>query len=194
MNFIKTTILGGVVFLVPVAILAIVLGKVFQIMMLVAQPMSDWIPIDAVGGIALANLIALAAIVLSCFLVGLLAKGEKARRVYRALDSRMASIPGYVFVKAMTEDIHRGAESAGSFTPVISRFDDNAQISFEIERTPDGQVVVYLPGAPNPWSGSVVLLDQERVQKLDLSAAEVIRSIRSLGLGSATYGKIDPAP
>ncbi len=194
MNFIKTTILGGVVFLVPVAILAVVLGKAYQIMMLVAQPMSAWIPIDAVGGIALANLIALAAIVLSCFLVGLLARGERAKSIYRALDSRMASIPGYVFVKAMTEDIHRGAESAGSFTPVIARFDDNAQISFEIERTPEGQVVVYLPGAPNPWSGSVVLLDQERVQKLDVLAPDVIRSIRSLGRGSAKYGNIDPAP
>lgn len=194
MNFVKTTILGGVVFLVPLVVLAVVLGKAYQIMMLVAQPMSNWIPIDAVGGIALANLIALAAIVLSCFLVGLMARGEWARGVYRALDSRMASIPGYVFVRAMTEDIHRGAESAGSFTPVLSRFDDNAQLSFEIERTPDGQVVVYLPGSPNPWSGSVVLLDEARVQKLDLSASDVIRSIRSLGRGSAAYGKIDPAP
>jgi uncharacterized membrane protein len=192
MNFIKTTILGGALFLVPVAILAIVLGKAYQIMMLVAQPMSGWVPIDAVGGIALANLLALAAIILSCFFAGLLARGERAKAVYRSLDRRMTSIPGYAFVKAMTEDVHPGPESGGNFIPVISRFDDNAQISFEIERTPDGQVVVYLPGAPNPWSGSVVLLDQERVQKLDQSASDVIRSIRSLGRGAAKYGKPDP--
>ena len=47
MNFIKTTVLGGVVFLVPVVILAAVLGKAYHIMMLVAQPMSD-IPFELV--------------------------------------------------------------------------------------------------------------------------------------------------
>lgn len=193
MNFFKTTILGGVVFLVPVVILVAVLGKAYQIMMLVAQPMSKWIPLDAVGGIALANILALAAIVLSCFLVGLLAGGRLAKGVYRALDSRMTSIPGYAFVKGITEGISRGAEAASSFKPVLSRFDDNAQISFEIERTPDGQVVVYLPGAPNPWSGSVVLLDPARVRKLDLSVADAVRCIQSLGRGSAKYGKADPA-
>jgi uncharacterized membrane protein len=188
MKFVKTTILGGVVFLVPVVILAAVLGKAYQIMMLVAQPMSDWIPIDAVGGIALANLLALLAIVASCFLIGLLARSQRAKGVYRALDQRMSAIPGYTFVKGMTESIQMGSESSGSFTPVIARFDDNAQISFEIERTSEGQVAVYLPGAPNPWSGTVVLLDQERVQKLDISVSDAIRSIQALGRGSAKYG------
>jgi uncharacterized membrane protein len=194
MKFVKTTILGGVVFLVPVVILVAVLGKAYQIMMLFAAPMSDWIPLDAVGGIAVANIVALAAIVLSCFLVGLLARSEWAKGVYRALDSRMLSIPGYAFAKGMAEGIHRGADTVRSFTPVISRFDDSAQISFEIERTSDGQVVVYLPGAPNPWSGTVVLLDQSRVQKLDLSVPDAVRCIQSLGLGAAKYGKADPAP
>lgn len=192
MQFIKTTVLGGMVFLVPVVILVAVLGKAYQIMMLVAQPMSDWIPIDAVGGIALANILALVAIVMSCFLVGLLARSVFAKAFYRALDARMASIPGYTFIKGMAESLHQGKNDAGNFTPVISRFDDNAQISFEIERTSDGQVVVYLPGAPNPWSGTIVYLDQSRVQKLDMSVSEAIRSIQMLGRGSAKYGWSEP--
>ena len=192
MRFFKTTILGGAIFLVPVVILVAVLGKAYQIMMLVAQPMSEWIPIDAVGGIALANILALVAIVLSCFLIGLLARGKLAGSLYHVLDSRMASIPGYAFVKAMAESVQRGTDGSVGFTPVIARFDDNAQISFEIERTPAGEVVVYLPGAPNPWSGSVVLLDSERVQKLDVSVSDAIRSIQALGRGSGGLAKSGP--
>ena len=59
---------------------------------------------------------------------------------------------------------------------------------FEIERTPAGDVVVYLPGAPNPWSGTVVFVEQSRVEKLDMSVADAIRSIQALGRGSAGYG------
>ena len=188
MKFVKTTILGGVVFLVPVVILAAILGKAYQIMMLVAQPMSDWIPIDAVGGVALANILALLAIVVLCFLIGLLARSQMAKGVYRRLDQRMSAIPGYTFVKGMAESIQMGAQNSESFTPVIARFDDNAQIGFEIERASGGQIAVYLPGAPNPWSGTVVLLDEARVQKLDMSVSYAIRSIQALGRGSAKHG------
>ncbi len=188
MKFVKTTILGGVVFLVPVVILAAILGKAYQIMMLVAQPMSDWIPIDAVGGVALANILALLAIVVLCFLIGLLARSQMAKGVYRRLDQRMSAIPGYTFVKGMAESIQMGAQNSESFTPVIARFDDNAQIGFEIERASGGQIAVYLPGAPNPWSGTVVLLDEARVQKLDMSVSDAIRSIQALGRGSAKHG------
>ncbi len=156
-------------------------------MMLVAKPMSDWIPIDEVGGIALANVLALLAIVLSCFLFGLLARSAPAKKVYRSLDTTLSSVPGYAFVKGFADSMSRSEEQAKSFIPVIARFDDNAQISFEIERTPEGSVVVYLPGAPNPWSGTVVYLDQSRVEKLDMSVSDAIKSIQALGRGSAKY-------
>ncbi len=83
----------------------------------------------------------------------------------------------------------RNEAESKSFIPIIARFDDSAQISFEIERTPDGNVVVYLPGAPNPWSGTVVYLEQSRVEKLDMSVADAIKSIQALGRGSAEHGQ-----
>ncbi len=187
MQFIKTTFLGGLVFLVPFVIFVVIVGKAYHIMMLVAKPMSDWIPIDEVGGIALANVLALLAIVLSCFLFGLLARSAPAKKVYRSLDTTLSSVPGYAFVKGFADSMSRSEEQAKSFIPVIARFDDNAQISFEIERTPEGSVVVYLPGAPNPWSGTVVYLDQSRVEKLDMSVSDAIKSIQALGRGSAKY-------
>jgi uncharacterized membrane protein len=188
MQFIKTTILGGVIFLIPVVIVIVVLAKAYNIMMLVAEPMSAWIPIDEVGGIALANVLALLAIVLSCFLFGLMAKSAPAKKVYRTLDAKLASIPGYTFVKSMADSVTRNEAEAKSFIPVIAHFDDNAQISFEIERTPEGNVVVYLPGAPNPWSGTVIYLEPSRVEKLDMSVSDAVKSIQALGRGFAKYG------
>lgn len=38
MNFIKTTFIGGIVFLVPVVIVFAVVGKAFKIMMRAAEP------------------------------------------------------------------------------------------------------------------------------------------------------------
>ena len=70
------------------------------------------------------------------------------------------------------------------------RFDDNAQIAFEVERS-GNNVVVYIPGAPNPWSGSVAYFNVERVKRLDMSVSQTISSIKRIGHGSAGYGELD---
>ena len=174
MNFIKTTIIGGLIFLVPVVIIIAVVGKALKIMMLVAEPIDRLIPIETVGGIALANILALLAVVLCCFIAGIIAKSAAAKKAYRTLDSTLMAIPGYAFIKGFTDSINSGEETAKSMQPVIVRFDDNAQIGFEVERLDNGQVVIYLPGAPNPWSGSVVYFSADRVKKLNLTMAQAI--------------------
>ena len=67
----KTTILGGALFLVPLAFVAIVLGKAFEVSMLLAAPLDGLIPLERVAGIALANIIAIVLILAICFAAGL---------------------------------------------------------------------------------------------------------------------------
>ena len=59
-RFLKTTLIGGIVFLVPVIIIVAIIGKAFEIMKKVADPLSALIPIDSVGGVVVVNLIAFA--------------------------------------------------------------------------------------------------------------------------------------
>jgi len=189
MQFIKTTLIGGLIFLVPLIVVVVIVGKAFQIMMVVAKPMSDWIPVDSVGGIAMANVLALAAIVLSCFIFGVIARSARAQNINQVLNNLLIAIPGYAFVKGYAESMDLSAEKAKSFIPVLTRFDDYSQICFEIERTPKGKVAVYLPGAPNPWSGAVVFVEANRVEKLNMSVPEAIHNIEQLGHSSSKYSE-----
>lgn len=189
MEFIKTTFIGGLVFLVPVVIVVVIVGKAFQIMMVVAKPLSGWLPVDSVGGIAMANVLALAAIVLACFIFGVIARSAPAKDINRGLNKMLIAIPGYAFVKGYADSMDRSAEEAKSFIPVLVRFDDYSQICFEIERIPNGKVAVYLPGAPNPWSGAVVFVEANRVEKLDMSVSEAISNIEKLGHGTSKFSE-----
>lgn len=94
------------------------------------------------------------------------------------------SFPGYAFIKGFAESLRQAEELAGSFVPVLVRFDDYAQIAFETHRDSTGKVSVYLPGAPNPWSGTVVHVSQERVEPLAMTLTEALRNIRTLGKGA----------
>jgi uncharacterized membrane protein len=190
MQFIKTTIIGGLIFLIPVVIVVAVVGKALEIMMLVAKPLDALVPVDSIGGIAMVNVLALLAIALCCFIAGVIARSALAKKGYRALDTALLAMPGYAFVKGFTDSMGSSEEAAKSFLPVIVQFDDNAQIGFEVERKGGGKVVVYLPGAPNPWSGSVAYFSEDRVKQLNMTVAQAISNIRQLGRGSTQYSEL----
>ena len=93
-------------------------------------------------------------------------------------------IPGYAFIKGFADNLRQTEEISASFVPIMVRFDDYIQMAFETERLPNGKVAVYLPGAPNPWSGSVVFVSNDRIKPLSISLADALRNIRTLGKGS----------
>ncbi len=74
MKLIKTTLVGGIIFLIPVTAVVFLMVKIHGFMSRLAAPLAEWIPLDVFGGVALADLIALFAILVVCFLAGLLAR------------------------------------------------------------------------------------------------------------------------
>jgi uncharacterized membrane protein len=86
---IKTTILGGVVFLVPLVILIAIFGKVFVFMSKIAEPISSILPVDSIAGIAVVELVTVMATLLLCFLAGLAAKSAFGARISEAVESKL---------------------------------------------------------------------------------------------------------
>ena len=187
MKFIKTMIIGGLVFMVPLVIVAAVLGKALEIMKLVAMPMGKWIPVDSIVGVGLGNILALLVLALICFVAGFIARSKRAAKVYRSLDSILLAIPGYAFVKGFTDSIPSSQETDKPLVPVFVRFDDHERIGFEVERLEQGKVVVYLPNAPSPWSGSVAYFSADKVKRLELTMAQAINNVRRIGRDSQDF-------
>lgn len=182
-RFIKITIIGGVLFLVPVIVLVLVLGKALQLSLKLAMPLSEYIPVENVFGLAINNLVGLLIIAILCFLAGIIARNAMlSRAVAKAETKFLWRIPGYAFVKGFTDSI--GDDKLDSaLKPAILRLDDSTQIVFETEKLTNGKCVVYVPGAPNPWSGSILIADQERITYLAVSMAEAIKPFSMLGKG-----------
>jgi uncharacterized membrane protein len=185
LGFFKTTIIGGFVFLIPAVIVVVALGKVIGTLKVLATALSTFFGIESLVGGFVLELLAIIATILLCFVAGLLAKRASARRLRERLDATLLnSFPGYAVIKGFAENLRQADQLAGGFVPVLVRFDDYVQIAFETHRDSTGKVAVYLPGAPNPWSGMVVYVSQERVELLAMTLTEALRNIRTLGKGS----------
>ena len=188
-GFLKTTIIGGLIFLIPFVLIVSVLGKAIKTMIVVARPLEKMIPLESIGGIAVIHILAILLLVFLCFLAGLFARGSAGKRAFNWLDSKLIMmIPGYSFIKGFTGTIEKD-ESKTVMIPVLAKLDDQTLLGFEIERLNDGQVVVFLPGSPDTTSGTVAYMTEDRIQKLDIDFAATYKILRTLGRGSEQFIK-----
>jgi len=180
-----TTLIGGLVFLLPLIVALTVLGQGLALTAGVAQPLVAMFPNRQVGGVALASLVAVLLLVLLCYGAGLLARAALGRTLSASFEDRLQTLyPRYTIIKGMTQALGvHGVKS--SLKAVLVSFDDHQVLAVEVERVAHGRVVVFLPGAPDPWSGSVVLVSQERVAGVPVEIGALHRSLKSIGRGSA---------
>ena len=179
-----TTLVGGILFLIPLAIFVFAVGKVFQVMRWVTSPLDALMPNNTIAGYAVVDVMAGVLLVLCCFAAGLVAQSERGRNIRERLDRLLLEvIPGYTWIKGITSSISDD-EAENLFKPVMARFDDQCQIAFEVDRTQDGLVAVYLPGAPNARSGSVSYMAADRIQPIDARFHTIANSFKRFGCGS----------
>jgi uncharacterized membrane protein len=187
-----TTLIGGVVFLLPLIVVLYVLGQGVALTAHAVQPLVALLPDKSVGGITLASIAALALLLLLCFGAGMVARAAAGQAFSARFEDRLQTLyPRYSVIKAMSQGLH-GALGRNVLKPVLASFDDHQLIGFDMERLDDGRVVLYVPGAPDAWSGSVLLVAAERVQPLDIDPTDLTKALQGLGLGIAGLMRAAP--
>lgn len=180
----KTTILGGVLFLAPLVVLIVLAGKVFQYGLIVAEPLDALIPIDHMAGIAFVNVLAIVLIVLICWMAGHIARRNFGGKRLKSVDAFLIDmIPSYATFKSTVGSASATDNAETLLQPVLVQFDDYQQLAFEVERS-ETSAVLFLPGAPSAWGGSTVIVEVDRVKMLDLPTFQAVRLQRTFGRGT----------
>ncbi len=183
-KIIKATFLGGILFLAPLVVLLVILEKGYGIIQKVTLPLVNYLPKVHVLGVALQELIGILIIIVICFAAGLLARTPKAQELIRKLEDGILSfVPGYSFMKSMNENI-MGIESKEDLKVILVPTDAGWQFAFLIEQIDDTNFTVFIPDAPNPWSGSVVFVEKKDIKEIDMTQKQALACIRKLGFGS----------
>lgn len=183
--FLKATLVGGLMFLVPVVLVVLVLRHALQLAAKLAVPLADVLPVSHVGGVGVVTLVAVAILLVIAFLAGLLARTGPGRRVTHWFEeSLLGGLPQYRMVKLLADGLTQ-LETGGDMQPVLMRGDEGWMLGYQMEELPDGWRVIFLPASPTPMSGNVIYVEASRVQPLDLSMREAMLLVKRLGIGSA---------
>ncbi|MDW8850143.1 DUF502 domain-containing protein [Flavobacterium sp. MMLR14_040] len=184
LKIIKATFLGGILFLAPLILLLILLEKGFGIIQKITNPIVNQFPKVKVLGLAIEEIVAILIIVIICFAAGLIAKTTYAQKLIHRLENGILSfVPGYSFMKKMNENI-MGFESNEDLKVILVPTDAGLQFAFLIEQIDENKSAVFIPDAPNPWSGSVVFVEKKDIKEVEISQKQALACIRKLGYGS----------
>ena len=98
-QLIRTTLIGGFLFLIPLVFVVVVFGKAVQIMKSVAIPLGKLIPFEPVAGVAVVPILTTLIMILSCLAAGMLARSRGGQKIYKKLDALLLQmIPGYAWI------------------------------------------------------------------------------------------------
>lgn len=184
LSFIKTTLIGGLFFIIPIVLLIYLIGKVIGIFRKIVAPIADKISFSFLGGETTSRIIALFVLILLCFIAGLLAKTKKADQLKEWVeDNILSNIPGYSLLKGMSESA-AGLDSKNLKEVVLVDIEEVWQIGFLMERIDKDLNAVFIPGAPNPMAGDVVFVKWDRLKKIDINGINAMKISRKLGVDS----------
>ena len=192
-QFVRTTILGGLFFLAPIVVLIVILAKALDYAKKGLSAVVVHIPAVSELSAGAATALSIAILALVCFLAGLVAHTVIAQRLVNALESSLLSkIPGYDYLKQESASMLGVAEIA-ELPVVFVPMEGGWQIGVQTEALSDGMVSIFVPGAPNPHSGSVFFFSRDTVRPAGIKLAVALNCLRRCGAGASALGAKWPA-
>lgn len=191
-SLLGTTIARGALFLTPFAVLLIVIAKLYSLAEKLLVPMAERLHIPSLVGFKAPWVLAALIVLAVCFAAGLLARTSAAHRLVVWLETTLLSnLPGYSLMKTVGEEA-AGIEPSDRYQSVLIRLDDCHLLGFLVEQLFGRHAVVFIPGAPKPWEGDVIIVEQSRVTLLTSSSGAAVTCLRKLGdgVGSLVDGKL----
>ena len=119
-EFLKATLAGGVLFLLPVVLVLIVLHRAMSYALGAAKPISHLLPVERVIGAYGENALAIFMLILVSLLAGLVARTRDGRRIMRWSErSLLGGLPQYQLVKTMAEGLAHVENAKKSVQPAL---------------------------------------------------------------------------
>lgn len=193
-KFFTTTLLGGILVLLPIVLFLFVIGFVFRMVVGLIRPITlifssaDMAPF-------IANVLGLIIVVLFCFLVGLFIRTRSGRELFIYFDKNyLAQLPFYSTIQQTVQQVFGKKESSFSQVVLIEVF-GGLMTGFVTQEHANGLYTVFVPTAPNPTNGFVFHVKKEKIVFTEVKPEDAIRTVIGVGTGSQIlFSDLQPAP
>jgi uncharacterized membrane protein len=180
-EFTKTTLIGGVLVVIPIYLSVLLLLKAMAGVMGLVSPITEGLPTT----LPFRELIALLMLITSCFLCGIAVRTGPGLRAKNALErSLLEKIPGYALIRGLAGRIV-GKQDEQTFTVVLAEIEDALVPAFLVEACDEDHCAIFVPSVPTPAAGSIYIIAKARVHLVDVPFTQAVGVISKWGAGSS---------
>jgi uncharacterized membrane protein len=179
-EFLKNTLVGGMLVVFPIYLAVLVLLKAMQSVVGLVRPFAKLLPSSMPAETILSLLLVLSL----CFLIGLAVRAPTGQAIRERIEkSLLERIPGYALFRSLTQRL-TGESREKAWQPALAEIEDALVPAFIIEELEDGSFTVFVPSIPTPLAGAVYVLSRNRVHLLDVPFVQAIQIVSRWGAGA----------
>lgn len=189
-EFTKTTLIGGVLVILPIYIAVLLLAKTIKGMLALLAPVTAQVP----AGLQFRQIIAIVLLIAVCFVVGLVVRTGPGLRAKNAFERVvLEKLPGYTFLRGLAKRL-TGRGDEHTLQPALVAFDDALVPALIVEELENGSYTILVPSAPTPMAGNIYIVSRERVHPVDMPFAKAIGVFSKWGTGAGEFLRAMPGP
>lgn len=179
-EFTKTTLIGGVLVVLPIYLSVLLLLKAFAGILGLVAPITQGLP----PTLPFREFVAIAGLVVACFACGIAVRTGPGLRAKHALErSLLEKIPGYALIRGLAGRI-AGRADEPTFAVVLAEIEDALVPAFLVEDAGDDHCVVFVPSVPTPAAGAIYIIAKSRVHPVDVPFTQAVGVISKWGAGA----------
>lgn len=179
-EFTKTTLIGGLLIIMPVYLSALLLLKAISGAVSIVAPITQGLP----ASLQFPQLIAILLLITACFISGIAVRTGPGLRAKSVLErALLEKIPGYSLIRGLTGRIVGKADEQ-SFTVVLAEIEDALVPAFLVEDCGSGHCAIFVPSVPTPAAGAIYIIAKDRVHAVDVPFTTAVKVITKWGSGS----------
>ncbi len=185
-EFMNTTLIGGFLVILPLAILLIVFNWIFGFILNIIDPIARLLTFGGAIDRFLASILSIIILLLICFGVGFFVRTRMGNYLFLRIERRILKrIP---FYKAISETVKQFSDREKMpFSKVVLADvfgNDTRMTGFITDEHDNGFYTIFVPTGPNPTNGFIFHVKEDQIQEVDISVEEAMKSIIGVGTGS----------
>lgn len=185
-KFFLTTVLGGVIVILPISIFLLLFRFILKLILGIIAPISNLLRFNDATTEWVADIMAMIIVTLVFFIIGLVVQTPRGKRFFSFLETTyLDRIPFYPTIKDTVQQFTGTSRTPFSQVVLADVFgNDTRMIGFITDELDNDMFSIFVPTGPNPTNGFVFQVKRSQLEFIEARPEDAMRSIVAVGAGT----------
>ncbi len=185
LSFLGARFGNGFLLLLPLLLSYLLIGALFDMLMALTAPITDVLPESAFPDVWTHHFTAAGVLVVICLLIGLFDESKTGKRIGSWIERKILNrFAPYAILRSLSSRLS-GRDVPGQLQPALLAVAPDARmLAYIVEEHADGNLTLFVPLGSTPGIGTIQIVGNAKVERLDASMMDTLGCLFNWGVGT----------